>query len=157
MCIFSQFSETCYLIFWCMFLKIDWKYTYPPVPLMPDLVYQYSCTRILDLQYSTVVLGSYTAVQHRSYCITVLAVRILLYELYSTVLYCTTSIGHANGEFSVCILIWNRAWQPAKNPGGTSTAVSNSHLNSEYARIFSKTIHAVQDFWVPVNLQTNYM
>ena len=59
----------------------------PPVPLMPDLVYQYSCTyrtRILDLQYSTVVLGSYTAVQHRSYCITVLAVRILLYELYST-------------------------------------------------------------------------
>ena len=28
MCIFSQFSETCYLIFWCMFLKIDWKYTY---------------------------------------------------------------------------------------------------------------------------------
>ena len=78
------------------------------VPLMPDLVYQYSCTvrtRILDLQYSTVVLGSYTAVQHRSYCITVLAVRILLYELYSTVLYCTTSIGHANGEFSVCILI----------------------------------------------------
>ena len=57
---------------------------------MPDLEYQYSCTRILDLQYSTVVLGSYTAVQHRSYCITVLAVRILLYELYSTVLYCTT-------------------------------------------------------------------
>ena len=61
---------------------------------MPDLVYQYSCTirysrtRILDLQYSTLVLGSYTAVQHRSYCITVLAVRIiLLYELYSTVLY----------------------------------------------------------------------
>ena len=28
MCIFSRFSETCYLIFWCMFLKIDWKYTY---------------------------------------------------------------------------------------------------------------------------------
>ena len=71
----------------------------PPVPLMPDLVYQYSCTvrtRILDLQYSTVVLGSYTAVQHRSYCITVLAVRILLYELYSTVLYCTTSIDASN-------------------------------------------------------------
>ena len=54
-------------------------------------------------QYSTDL--SYTAVQHRSYCITVLAVRILLYELYSTVLYCTTSIGHANEEFSVCILI----------------------------------------------------
>ena len=81
---------------------------------MPDLVYQYSCTvrtRILDLQYSTVVLGSYTAVQHRSYCITVLAVRILLYELYSTVLYCTTSIGASkqiaslqcfmNGQFCV--------------------------------------------------------
>ena len=80
----------------------------PPVPLMPDLVYQYmyieySCTRILDLQYSTVVLGSYTAVQHRSYCITVLAVRILLYELYSTVpvLYCTTSIDASNQEFLV--------------------------------------------------------
>ena len=71
---------------------------YPPVPLMPDLVYQYSCTRILDLQYSTVVLGSYTAVQHRSYCITVLAVRILLYELYSTVLYCTTSMDGAKAE-----------------------------------------------------------
>ena len=71
---------------------------------MPDLVYQYSCTvrtRILDLQYSTVVLGSYTAVQHGSYCITVLAVRILLYELYSTVLYCTTSIGTSNQEFLV--------------------------------------------------------
>ena len=71
---------------------------------MPDLVYQYSCTvrtRILDLQYSTVVLGSYTAVQHRSYCITVLAVRILLYELYSTVLYCTTSIDASNHEFVV--------------------------------------------------------
>ena len=69
---------------------------------MPDLVYQYSClscTRILDLQYSTVVLGSYTAVQHRSYCITVLAVRILLYELYSTVLYCTTSIDAPKPEF----------------------------------------------------------
>ena len=74
-------------------------YIYPPVPLMPDLVYQYSCTRILDLQYSTVVLGSYTAVQHRSYCITVLAVRILLYELYSTVLYCTTSIDTSKAEF----------------------------------------------------------
>ena len=66
---------------------------------MPDLVYQYSSTRILDLQYSTVVLGSYTAVQHRSYCITVLAVRILLYELYSTVLYCTTSIDAPKPEF----------------------------------------------------------
>ena len=78
----------------------------PPVPLMPDLVYQYSCTvrtRILDLQYSTVVLGSYTAVQHRSYCITVLvlAVRILLYELYSTVLYCTTSMDASNQEFLI--------------------------------------------------------
>ena len=40
---------------------------------------QYSYTRILDLQYSTVDLGSYTAVQYGSYCITVLAVRILLY------------------------------------------------------------------------------
>ena len=81
---------------------------FPPVPLMPDLVYQYieySCTRILDLQYSTVVLGSYTAVQHRSYCITVLAVRILLYELYSTVLYCTTSMDGAKAEFCFCAMV----------------------------------------------------
>ena len=33
-----------------------------------------------DLEYSTVVLGSYTAVQHGSYCIIILAVRILLYS-----------------------------------------------------------------------------
>ena len=57
--------------------------------------------QVLDLQYSTVDLGSYTAVQYGSYCITVLAVRILLYELYSTVLYCTTSIDASKPEFRV--------------------------------------------------------
>ena len=79
----------------------------PPGSRMPDLEYQYSCTRILaklarSTVYTTVVLGSYTAVQHGSYCIAVLAVRILLYELYSTVLYCTTSIGHLKSGITAC-------------------------------------------------------